>query len=75
MDFANLTKRALPLEQNARYLTDRLRQSMFAGLFAAADPTELVDGPVMIANFIILSFILVEVVGFAMQLYYYRRGF
>ena len=48
---------------------------MFAGLFAAADQTELVDGPVMIANFIILSFILAVVVGFAMPLSYYRRGF
>lgn len=30
--------------------------------------------PVMTANFILLSFILAEIVGFAMQLYYYRRG-
>ena len=31
--------------------------------------------PIMTANYILLSFILAEIVGFAMQLYYYRRGF
>ncbi|MDH3439708.1 MAG: hypothetical protein OEM63_03065 [Gammaproteobacteria bacterium] len=30
--------------------------------------------PIMTANYILLSFILAEIVGFAMQLYYYRRG-
>lgn len=49
--------------------------AMFAGYFDAAGRAELVHGPIMIANFIVLSFVLAEVVGFAMQLYYYRRGF
>lgn len=30
--------------------------------------------PIMTANYILLSFILAEITGFAMQLYYYRRG-
>ena len=34
----------------------------------------VLNNPIMTANFILLSFILAEVVGFAMQLYYYRRG-
>ena len=34
-----------------------------------------IQNPIMTANLIILAFILAEVVGFAMQLYYYRRGF
>ena len=31
--------------------------------------------PIMTANLVLLAFILAEVVGFAVQLWYYRRGF
>ena len=48
--------------------------AMFAGFFDAAGQADLLHSPIMITNFIILSFVLAEVVGFAMQLYYYRRG-
>ncbi|MGI9261566.1 MAG: hypothetical protein ACR2QR_06010, partial [Woeseiaceae bacterium] len=34
----------------------------------------LLVNPIMTANFILLSFILAEITGFAMQLYYYGRG-
>lgn len=34
----------------------------------------LLVNPIMTANYILLSFILAEIVGFGMQLYYYRRG-
>ena len=44
-------------------------------VFRENSGAELVlHNPILTANFIILSFILAEVVGFAMQLYYYRRG-
>ncbi|MGI9202387.1 MAG: hypothetical protein ACR2Q3_00160 [Woeseiaceae bacterium] len=34
----------------------------------------LTQTPIFIANMLVFSFIISEIVGFAMQLYYYRRG-
>ena len=48
--------------------------SMFSVYFGDSAYAIMVQKPLMTANFIILWFILAEIVGFSMQLYYYRRG-
>ena len=40
----------------------------------AGDTNQPFVNAIMTANYILLAFILSEIVGFAMQLYYYRRG-
>ena len=46
------------------------------GVYFEADiGRRIIINPVMTANYILMSFILSEITGFAMQLYYYRRGF
>lgn len=37
-------------------------------------PESVVQTPIFVANILVFSFILAEIVGFSMQLYYYRRG-
>lgn len=37
-------------------------------------PGRALAGPIITANFVLFFFIVAEIVGFAMQLYYYRRG-
>ena len=48
--------------------------SMISVFFEDSVTTRVVANPILTANLVILAFILAEVVGFAMQLYYYRRG-
>ena len=49
--------------------------SLFAVFIGNSSIDRTIQNPIMTANLVVLSFILAEVVGFAMQLYYYRRGF
>ena len=45
-----------------------------AGVFAERVGDTVMASPIMTANFVLVSFILAEITGFAMQLFYYRRG-
>ena len=45
------------------------------GVYFEADIGDrLVLNPILTANYILMSFVLSEITGFGMQLYYYRRG-
>jgi len=44
------------------------------GVFATGVSMLLTASPIMMANIILFFFILAEVVGFSIQLFYYRRG-
>ncbi len=48
--------------------------ALLSVFFTESVEARIVSQPVFTANLIIFSFILAEVVGFALQLYYYRRG-
>lgn len=47
---------------------------LISGFIGNAEPGDSLQTLIAAASMIIFSFILAEVVGFAMQLYYYRRG-
>ena len=49
--------------------------SLLAAMLGFPANEQLIEGPVLLASLVVCAFILAEVVGFAMQLYYYRRGF
>ena len=48
--------------------------SLFSVLAQEPAQERLIQAPIMFANLIIFSFIIAEIVGFSMQLYFYRRG-
>jgi hypothetical protein len=47
---------------------------MFGSFFQRAGIEDVLATPIMSANLVLFSVILAEITGFAMQLYYYRRG-
>ena len=49
--------------------------SLFWSVFGNGRADNAAQSPVIIASLVICSFIVAEIVGFAVQLYYYRRGF
>ena len=50
-------------------------QATLSVFFGDSVDARLVHNPIMTANIVLFSFILAEITGFALQLYYYRRGF
>ena len=49
--------------------------SMFMAVYSGAENQLAMQSPLVLSSLIVCSFIVAEIVGFSMQLYYYRRGF